>query len=231
MRVLLIAAVVCAGVLLGYYLVHRVFDQTPDDQAPATTLGETRRIAAKMPSARSSVAPPASRLQRLRKRATVCLRQGHTFRVAFPAHQYRHQCRDCGAVRRVETHRLPAGVPLMSAPLLDVLTRTRRRLTPDGAWAKDAWARTVTSIAVDASAPDATCWCLVGALTLEARCAGGGGLLLALAAEAISQTIGLETSGLTLEGWNDAPGRTQSDVLGVLDLTIARLAAVQGAAA
>lgn len=102
MGAFVIAAAVCAALLMGYYLVRAVLDQTPDDQAAPTPLTDTRRIAAKMPSARSSVAPPRSHLQRLRKRATVCLRQGHTFRVAFPAHQYRHQCVDCGTVRRVE---------------------------------------------------------------------------------------------------------------------------------
>jgi ribosomal protein S27AE len=103
MRVLVIAAIVCAGLLMGYYLVRVVFDQTPDVQAPPSPLTDTRRIAARMPNARSSVAPPRSRAERLRNRFRVCLRDGHTFRVAFPAHKYRHQCTKCGAVQRIET--------------------------------------------------------------------------------------------------------------------------------
>jgi hypothetical protein len=124
----------------------------------------------------------------------------------------------------------------MAADLvIEALTRTRQRLTPPRTWAQHAWARTVTSIAVESSSPDATCWCLTGALMLELReldpkC-GSSGLAMALACEAVAQTIGLDNCGLTLEGWNDAPGRTQSDVLGVLDLTIARLTQARAGAA
>ena len=48
---------------------------------------------------------------------------------------------------------------------------------------------------------------------------------------ALMDTLGLRAGGLTLAGWNDWPGRTQADVLGVLDLTIAHLERELGAAA
>jgi hypothetical protein len=41
--------------------------------------------------------PPASRRARLHARLTICRRQGHTFRLAFPVGRLSQQCTRCGA--------------------------------------------------------------------------------------------------------------------------------------
>lgn len=123
---------------------------------------------------------------------------------------------------------------MMRADVVDVLTRTRRRLTPPTAWVQDDFARSEYG-PCRVGDPAAECWCLEGAVAVE--CAhlpidGADRLSVQRAVlDALIQTVGLRDSGLTLAGWNDAPGRTHDDVLGVLTLTITRLEQAAGAAA
>ena len=57
------------------------------------------------PQPRRASGPPSSRRARLRARLTVCRRQGHTWRLAFPMGRLANQCCACGAVRTADVVR------------------------------------------------------------------------------------------------------------------------------
>lgn len=127
-----------------------------------------------------------------------------------------------------------------SGPVAELLTRVRTRLTPDGAWTQHDFASTLDGLSIRVTSPLAVCWCIEGAVGAElgpvpsqddVRAMEGRHGLHVAALVALTETLGLRDSGLTLAGWNDAPGRTHADILGVLDLTIARLTRLAGAAA
>ncbi|MGV3518186.1 DUF6197 family protein [Luteitalea sp.] len=128
-----------------------------------------------------------------------------------------------------------ATTPDLSTEVLAVLRRVRTRLTLPSAWLQGDFSRTLEGAPCSSSCQSATCWCLEGAIGVEIDPQGVFGpdtLTLHRAVyAAVSETVGLHGSGLTLAGWNDAPGRTHDEVLGVLTLTITRLEQATGAAA
>jgi hypothetical protein len=74
------------------------------------------------------------------------------------------------------------------------------------------------------SSPDACAWCIVGALNVAAETADDetpeGAALRSAAFDALAPFVGTD-----FIGWNDAPERTQADVLAALDAAIASEAA------
>jgi hypothetical protein len=114
--------------------------------------------------------------------------------------------------------------------IVALLRRVRQRLTAPGTWLQGDFAATLEGHCQVAD-PHASCWCVEGAILAEVGPTPDldvhRGAQLALMA-----TIGLVgVGGLTLAGWNDAPGRTHDEVLGVLDLTLSRLDRALGVAA
>lgn len=118
--------------------------------------------------------------------------------------------------------------PVAATVIAEALTRVRVRLTPPASWTREATARTCRGGECQAYDPDATCWCIYGAICAE--CGPDVGLVEACV-RAVEQVIGLSDSGLTLMGWNDFKWRTHDDVLGVLGVAITRAQAATGAAA
>jgi len=98
----------------------------------------------------------------------------------------------------------------------EILVEARRILTPDGACTQGAYARDEDGAALGPDAIGAVCWCLDTALGLAAPvgdgCVGAYGDAWAVLAERVVDPV----------VWNDAPGRTQAEVLGLLDRAIER---------
>lgn len=115
-------------------------------------------------------------------------------------------------------------VEAVTSEVLALLRRVRGRVTPPDTWTQDQFAATREGASCAVAAPDATCWCLEGAILAELPVGIDTLEVHRAVFDALHQTIGLRNSGLTLAGWNDAQGRTHEDVLCVLDVTIARLA-------
>lgn len=111
----------------------------------------------------------------------------------------------------------------MSAEIIDVLTRVRKRLEKPEAWGQGAEAAikrdgrllVITSIAD----PEANCWCWSGALHAELL---GSAYLQGSCRRAILDTVFGEGHGDLVE-FNDDPLRSHADILAALDKTIARL--------
>lgn len=135
----------------------------------------------------------------------------------------------------------PFLAPNATPDVIAVLRRVRTRLTPPAAWMQHDFSLTVEGAPCHVSAPTAACWCLEGAISAEIAYYPGPAATYLGSPDlldihrgvfvAILETVGLRGSGLTLAGWNDAPGRQHDEVLGVLDLTIARLCGPETGAA
>lgn len=97
----------------------------------------------------------------------------------------------------------------MSAQLTaaDVLERAADKLTPDGAWTQGDWAKNAEGESVEPTSPDATCWCVRGAL---AAASGDEYGIYGPASEYVERLVQLPVH------WNDTPGRTQSEVVAKL---------------
>jgi hypothetical protein len=52
---------------------------------------------------------------------------------------------------------------------MNIFLRAAERLSKPGAWTQDASARDAHGIPVGSKSPDATCWCLLGAIVAEAK--------------------------------------------------------------
>lgn len=90
MRVVLVSLVLLSALSLVSLLVTACLAM-PDESSPAPR--------------RKPAGPPSSRRARLRARLTVCRRQGHTWRLAFPLGRLANQCCECGAVRSADVVR------------------------------------------------------------------------------------------------------------------------------
>ena len=91
----------------------------------------------------------------------------------------------------------------------DVLDAAATRIEQPGAWTQDAYAKRADGSTTTTTADDAVCWCAVGAI---GSVAGGlGEPIVALATDFLCEA--LETS---IADFNDAPGRTQSEVVAAL---------------
>lgn len=99
--------------------------------------------------------------------------------------------------------------------LLTDLVAVRDLLSPEGAWTQGAYARDGERQAIiSADDPAAVCWCIDGAIDRvigyrhhECRADRAG--------QAISKA-----AGAGKVGWNDTPGRTQAEVIAMLDRAI-----------
>jgi hypothetical protein len=89
-------------------------------------------------------------------------------------------------------------------------------------WSQGADARDGAGIPVDAWSPTAERWSLLGALVavLEREASASGEIPLADVAAALCALAELIEAD-SLELWNDAPGRGQAEVLGVVDAAAA----------
>lgn len=98
---------------------------------------------------------------------------------------------------------------------IDILKAMRALLARDGGWTQGACARDVAGKEVDELSARAVSFDALGALTRAGRDArpGEGGAAMAQ----LRDRIGFKTLG----DWNDAPGRTQAEVLALVDAAIA----------
>lgn len=100
---------------------------------------------------------------------------------------------------------------------IDILTNARARIA--GGWCQGMSAIDAQSIAVSATSPRAVCFCVYGALDSTG-----------LHIDESVYTLIKEANGLPgnmpLSRWNDAPERTQADVLEAFDHAIAKANAV-----
>lgn len=96
---------------------------------------------------------------------------------------------------------------------LEVLREARRLLDVPEAWTKGSRARDERGRPILPGSPEAVCWCLYGACE---RASNGEEFP---ATSAICCELGRSNLG----GWNDEPGRTHADVIGLLDQVIANL--------
>lgn len=99
---------------------------------------------------------------------------------------------------------------------LSILKAARELLTPEGAWTQGAWARDDTQRSVDLNDEGACSWCLMGAL---GRVHGS----FPVPGEIIAKLRGIAAYPFNESAvdWNDTDGRTQSEVVRLLDRAIA----------
>lgn len=79
-------------------------------------------------------------------------------------------------------------------------------------WTQGKYALTSTGMATLANAPDATCWCLLGAIQEP----GGFANL-----DALKRLTAL--AGNHPAAWNDHPGRTQAEALALVERALAEV--------
>lgn len=101
----------------------------------------------------------------------------------------------------------------------EVLIAARQKLTPEGAWTQHVLARSALGFRVPPNSPTATCWCLRGALSSVSR-PGPNRSQGELEIRAVLVLAKLLGGHLHVWHWNDAPGRTQAEVLALLDRAI-----------
>jgi hypothetical protein len=99
--------------------------------------------------------------------------------------------------------------------VLDLLVAARETLAAPGAWTQGEGARDQSGSVVGSKEPVAVCWCSIGAIH---RGDDGGGFCGYDARLLVKEAAGGVSS---LAEWNDAPGRTQAEVLNVFDRAIA----------
>ena len=95
----------------------------------------------------------------------------------------------------------------------ELLTEARARIARG--WTQGASARDVTGSVTRAWAEEAVCWCAMGAVA----CRDDDWTTAEPAWAALRAAVGGET---WVSEWNDAPGRTQADVLALYDRAIER---------
>lgn len=89
----------------------------------------------------------------------------------------------------------------------EVLSKAADLLEPEGAFTKGAYARDIFNADVDEDAPDAVCWCAIGALWLTSPTGK---------TTQEARRYLLEVTGQGITAWNDAPERTQAEVVAAL---------------
>lgn len=100
--------------------------------------------------------------------------------------------------------------------IVEQLTAARVLLTPDGAWTTGAFARDSSGLTISPHHDRARCWCISGALK---RTSGSSFAPYEGVAAAVRSVL---PTGNWASEFNDAPGRTQAEVLALLDTAIAR---------
>lgn len=105
--------------------------------------------------------------------------------------------------------------------IADVLERAADLIKPEGKWTTRAFARTAKGRLIGYNEAAATCFCALGAI---ARTAGGDNPAMHRAAEHLASEFppsqyGLEDGAAYISAistWNDAPERTQAEVVAKL---------------
>lgn len=87
------------------------------------------------------------------------------------------------------------------------LTEARKLL--EKGWTQRAYARNANGVAVDEGSPNACSFCVTGALNRAYACLETHLL--------VGRFVKVRTGGDWLHLWNDAPGRTQEEVLTMID--------------
>ena len=110
----------------------------------------------------------------------------------------------------------------------DVLDRAADLIKPEGAWTRGAYARDEHNDSIDTLHPDAKCFCAMGAVY---RAAGASSLYKTGRIDVVNDVRKhlITVVGTTMASFNDAPERTQAEV--VAALRSAAAAAHSGAAA
>lgn len=96
--------------------------------------------------------------------------------------------------------------------IVEILTKARDLITPEGAWTQEEYARTASGVPVDPLADEATCFCAVGACT---RVAGK------YSHEAVQALMKVSRSVLGFADYNDANERTQQEIIDWFNAAIA----------
>lgn len=100
----------------------------------------------------------------------------------------------------------------------DVLKAARDLLAKDGGWTQGQYARDIEGFMVPETSPLAVCFCADGAL-FRARSAEDADFeALTRAEDALLKAAGVQN----IVHWNDAPERTQAEVVALFDAAIAK---------
>jgi hypothetical protein len=91
----------------------------------------------------------------------------------------------------------------------EVLAKAADLIEPEGAWSNDDVARDRAGEMTFAADPSAVCWCALGAIW---HASVGTGVNDYLIENAVLRII----EGDSIAAWNDAPGRTQAEVVAAL---------------
>lgn len=106
----------------------------------------------------------------------------------------------------------------MTPEVRTVLTTVRDMYVANPAsWTQDAFARGTHGIALDWLHPDATCWCLSGAINRSAMSTEDETFG---PARKTRDAVRLLLNGGGIIAWNDTPGRTVGDVIALLNKTL-----------
>ena len=97
---------------------------------------------------------------------------------------------------------------------LDILVAARAKIAQG--WCQGAYAKDAKGEATESLSPDAERWCSAGAITAST----GANDFFAREAARDAFVKAIDAGNLAL--WNDAPGRTQAEVLAVFDEAIRR---------
>jgi hypothetical protein len=108
--------------------------------------------------------------------------------------------------------------PTLADEAADVLERAASRLEKPGAWIQGDLAQSSYGNVIGPTAPGARCWCALGSLDAEDSDRGGA---FQLANWALSARVG------SVPTWNDAPERTQAEVVAELRAAAADLRGAQ----
>jgi hypothetical protein len=110
-----------------------------------------------------------------------------------------------------------------SLSIADILDRAADLIEPEGWWCQEAFARDSFGESVHPSSPDAVCFCATGAVT---RAAGNRHVERHKALQVLANDfspppeflghIGGNRYVSAMAAWNDAPERTQSEVVSKL---------------
>lgn len=99
---------------------------------------------------------------------------------------------------------------LKNAAALRVLRRARPLIA--AGWTQYAFAKDDVGATVNSSSPNAVCWCSLGAINASIEMTGEYDAAKNVLSRVAGENIGV---------WNDAPGRTQAEVLALFDRAIA----------
>jgi len=108
--------------------------------------------------------------------------------------------------------------------VVDRLKAARAKLLPRGAWTQDAFARDRDGNHVDSGAPNAVCWCAVGALRAVGDDDGTGRFALE------RELLGRRRINTEVTWFNDYAAKSKRIVIRLFDRAIARAEAEAEAA-